>query len=93
MQEFLRSIPRNYVHVRNDFSELGIAGQQAALESLSDEMSVVSATAAVTVPYAQVGTTSAQLALSKLFIALSLNTACQILFKFAVKYRTNDKGD
>ena len=52
MQEFVRSIPRTYAHVRNDFSHLGI--QEGVLESLSDEMSVVSAAAAVTVPYAQV---------------------------------------
>jgi len=53
VQQFIRSLPRSDVHMRNDFTHLGIQGHApqaagAGAGSLgSDEMSVISATAAV----------------------------------------------
>ena len=55
-QEALRSLPSSASHRRNDFTSLGI-GAALAAGSASDELdaiSVVSATAAVSVPYEQV---------------------------------------
>jgi hypothetical protein len=50
--QFIQSLPRSGARQRNDFSHLGI-GQGVTADNL-DNMSIISATAAVTVPYAQV---------------------------------------
>lgn len=50
VQQFIQSLPRSYLHQRNDFSHLGINANAAN----SDDVSVISATAAVTVHNAQV---------------------------------------
>lgn len=64
VEEQLRRLPRSNVHVRNDFFDLGITAptQAAAVDGLAgqeqlDNMSVISATAAVALPqaYTQVG--------------------------------------
>ena len=58
VQQYIQTLPRSDVHMRNDFSHLGLPvpqqldGQQA----LSDEVSVISATAAVHVSQQQVST-------------------------------------
>ncbi len=57
VQQFIQSIPRTQFIPRNDFSDLGILPpqqQQALSDSVADDVSVISATAAVTVPFAQV---------------------------------------
>lgn len=54
VQQFIQSLPRTVAHQRNDFSDLGIQAP-VQQDNLSDDVSVISATAAVTVHNAQVG--------------------------------------
>lgn len=54
-QAFIQSLQASNPHHRNDFSDLGIPGPDApsAAQALSDDVSVISATAAVTVQQSQ----------------------------------------
>jgi len=47
VQQFIQSLPRSDAHVRNNFSHLGINSAQQGAMAGSDEVSVISATAAV----------------------------------------------
>ena len=42
VQQFIRNLPQNTLHLRNDFSDLGILGPEQ--QALSDDVSVISAT-------------------------------------------------
>lgn len=57
VQDHIRRLPPSHIR-RNDFSHLGIQSPQD--QQLDDAISVISATASATIPYAQVRTCQTQ---------------------------------